>query len=84
MDHPIAALDVGIKQLQGLIARHDEVLLHPHLHIREREQMAQPLAIAEEFSGDGVAQQLDVGHCQPRSFSSISVIGRCCKGPKMG
>jgi len=61
-DQPIATLDVHIEHLQGFVARHDEVFLHLHLHIRAGEQMAQPLPVAEEFSGDRGEEQLDSGH----------------------
>ena len=41
VDHPIAALDVGIQHLQGFIAGDNEILLHLHLHIGARKALAQ-------------------------------------------
>jgi hypothetical protein len=45
--------------------RHDEILLHVHLHSRADEQMAQPLPVAQKLSGNRGQDLLDAHH--PRS-----------------
>jgi hypothetical protein len=84
VDHVITALDVPIQHLQGFIARHDELFMHLHLHIRPREQMAQAIPVAEEFSTDGGEENLDAGKSKLKGYGILTDIFRLSESKEWG